>query len=133
MCIKSTLTSYSSRPSEVRPILGEDYVRLTPVLLYCVALRSYPTKQRYIDEIQCAAGRVVEQIRARVRQRNPSNTRGDFDSIHVRRGDFQYKVTRFDPPDIIEMLQKKLVNGTTLFIATGELLEGVEEGERRRR
>ena len=47
---------------------------------------------RYIDEIQCAAARVVEQLRKRARQRNPSNTRGDFDTIHVRRGDFQYKV-----------------------------------------
>lgn len=74
---------------------------------------------RYIDEIQCASARVVQAVRAHAREHNPANINGDFDAIHVRRGDFQYKVTRFDPPDIIEMLQKKLTNGTTLFIATG--------------
>lgn len=38
---------------------------------------------RYIDEIQCAAARVVEAIRKRVKERGWDD---DFDSMHVRRG-----------------------------------------------
>jgi hypothetical protein len=38
---------------------------------------------RYIDEIQCAAARIVQAIRKRVQQRGFDN---DFDSLHVRRG-----------------------------------------------
>lgn len=54
---------------------------------------------RYQDEIQCAAARVVEAVRKHVRQRQPENVNGDFDSFHIRRGDFQYKgkhTTSFD-------------------------------------
>eukprot|EP00980_Cylindrotheca_fusiformis_P024116 scaffold11543_cov54-Cylindrotheca_fusiformis.AAC.1 len=42
---------------------------------------------RYVDEIQCAAGRVVAAIRRRVQERNPNgnNSNGDFDTLHVRR------------------------------------------------
>ncbi len=38
---------------------------------------------RYIDEIQCAAARVVQAVRNRVKERGFDN---DFDSMHVRRG-----------------------------------------------
>ena len=41
---------------------------------------------RYIDEIMCAAARVVQAVRERAKDNG-----GLFDSIHVRRGDFQYK------------------------------------------
>jgi hypothetical protein len=66
---------------------------------------------RYIDEIQCAAARIVHALRQRSQ---------DFDTLHVRRGDFQYTVTRFDPPDIMEMLAQRLQKNATLFIATDE-------------
>jgi hypothetical protein len=71
---------------------------------------------RYIDEIQCAAARIVHALRERVKRRGAD----DFDTLHVRRGDFQYTVTRADPPDIMEMLAKRLQNNATLFIATDE-------------
>jgi GDP-fucose protein O-fucosyltransferase len=50
---------------------------------------------RYIDEIQCAAARVVHAIRERAKNNNNSNhtqpnPNGLFDTIHIRRGDFQY-------------------------------------------
>jgi GDP-fucose protein O-fucosyltransferase len=50
---------------------------------------------RYIDEIQCAAARIVVAIRAKVKQdsigKNTTTARVDsFDSMHIRRGDFQY-------------------------------------------
>ena len=38
---------------------------------------------RYIDEIQCAAARIVQAIRKRVKERGIDT---DFDSLHVRRG-----------------------------------------------
>jgi GDP-fucose protein O-fucosyltransferase len=45
---------------------------------------------RYVDEIQCAAARIVLAVRERAKQRDPKSN-GEFDSFHVRRGDFQYK------------------------------------------
>lgn len=46
---------------------------------------------RYADEIQCAAARVTLAVRKKAREYNPANTQGIFDSIHVRRGDFQVR------------------------------------------
>jgi len=77
---------------------------------------------RYIDSIQCAAARVVEAVRERARN-NPAsknNTKGEYDSFHIRRGDFQYTVTRFDAPKIYEMSKSKLHEGETIYIATDE-------------
>jgi GDP-fucose protein O-fucosyltransferase len=75
---------------------------------------------RYIDEIQCAAARVVNALRKRARQRNPKNTNGDFDTFHVRRGDFQYKDTRVSAEAMFNISKAKLTEGDTLYIATGK-------------
>eukprot|EP00934_Nitzschia_sp_Nitz4_P007095 Nitzschia sp. Nitz4//scaffold284_size24204//366//2431//NITZ4_008411-RA/size24204-augustus-gene-0.2-mRNA-1//1//CDS//3329545673//7085//frame0 len=72
---------------------------------------------RYIDEIQCAAARVVEAIRQRVEARGQGR---DFDTMHVRRGDFQYTVTRVEANDIYAMTSKKIPDNTTVYIATDE-------------
>jgi hypothetical protein len=72
---------------------------------------------RYVDEIQCAAARVVRALRQRVKDRG---TDDDFDTIHIRRGDFQYKDTRVEAPAIVGMLSRKLKDNATLFIATDE-------------
>lgn len=95
------------------------------------------------DEIQCAAARVVQAIRKRVKQRGFDN---DFDTLHVRRGgkkqlesfvlafgsnrealpralwfsDFQYTVTRVEAPDIYEMTSRNIPDNTTVYIATDE-------------
>lgn len=74
---------------------------------------------RYIDEIQCAAARVVAGLRKRARERTSGAT-DRFDAIHVRRGDFQFRETRVDAPAILESLQKVLPKNTTLYIATDE-------------
>ena len=77
---------------------------------------------RYIDSIQCAAARVVEAVRERARK-NPAsknNTKGEFDTFHIRRGDFQYTVTRFDAPKIYDVSKSKLNEGETIYIATDE-------------
>eukprot|EP00986_Skeletonema_menzelii_P005115 scaffold1811_cov145-Skeletonema_menzelii.AAC.6 len=74
---------------------------------------------RYSDEIQCAAARVVAAIRERVRRNDPTgNPNGDFDSFHIRRGDFQYKNTRLEADQIYENTKDKLQEKATVFVAT---------------
>eukprot|EP00980_Cylindrotheca_fusiformis_P003484 scaffold781_cov132-Cylindrotheca_fusiformis.AAC.3 len=68
---------------------------------------------RYVDEIQCAAARVVHAIREKYH--SPV-----FDSLHVRRGDFQYKGTRVSIEKLYSMLSKQIPENATLFIATDE-------------
>ena len=73
---------------------------------------------RYIDEIQCAAARVVHQVRTKaIENGNPD---GIYDSFHIRRGDFQYKETRIDANQIYENVKDVLVKNSTIFIATDE-------------
>lgn len=79
---------------------------------------------RYSDEIQCAGARVVQAIRQRAQAYNPSNTAGVIDSIHVRRGDFQYKKTRVTAAEIYRMTKRQLPENTTLYIATDEKDKG---------
>lgn len=67
---------------------------------------------RYVDEIQCSAARVVHAIR--------TNHDAEFDTIHVRRGDFQYKNTRVSIDKIFAAISKHIHDGSTLYIATDE-------------
>ena len=62
----------------------------------------------------------MEAVRRKAREYNPANTEGLFDSIHVRRGDFQYKKTRVTAAEIYEMTKRQLPDNTTLYIATDE-------------
>lgn len=73
----------------------------------------------YTDEIQCAAGRIVEKVRMHVAKRT-NGTSTDFDTFHVRRGDFQFKTTRIEIDEIIENTKEYLTPGSTIFIATDE-------------
>jgi len=74
---------------------------------------------RYVDEIQCAAARVVNAVRERARKRNPDSN-GEFDAFHIRRGDFQYTVTRFDADKIYEVSKDALTPNATVYIGTDE-------------
>eukprot|EP00536_Pseudo-nitzschia_multiseries_P005750 jgi/Psemu1/238780/estExt_Genewise1.C_1120060 len=74
---------------------------------------------RYIDEIQCAAARVVAKLRNRIQTRTGGASKR-FDTIHVRRGDFQYRETRIDADKILVQLQRVLDKNTTLYVATDE-------------
>jgi hypothetical protein len=66
---------------------------------------------RYIDEIQCAAAKIVHAVRQKaIENGNPD---GLYDSMHVRRGDFQYAHTRIPATEIYENIQD-------VFIATDE-------------
>jgi len=73
----------------------------------------------YADEIQCAAGRIVEKVRKHVSKRT-NGTSTEFDTFHIRRGDFQYKETRIGIDEIIANTKEYLTPGSTIFIATDE-------------
>jgi hypothetical protein len=73
----------------------------------------------YQNEIQCAAARVVEKIRQHVMQRTQGKS-SDFDSFHIRRGDFQFKDTRIPAEEIYENSKDELTPNSTIFIATDE-------------
>ena len=73
----------------------------------------------YNDEIQCAAARIVEKIRKRVLKRSNGKS-SNFDTFHVRRGDFQFKTTRVGIEEIIANTKEHLTEGYTIFIATDE-------------
>jgi len=73
---------------------------------------------RYVDEIQCAAARVVAAVREKARQHG--NSEGLFDTFHIRRGDLQYKDCFIEADEILENVQDKLEEKSTIFIATDE-------------
>ncbi|KAG7368743.1 GDP-fucose protein O-fucosyltransferase [Nitzschia inconspicua] len=73
---------------------------------------------RYIDEIQCAAATIVRAVREKARANG--DPEGQFDSMHIRRGDFQYKETRIEAEEILENIEDIIPANATLFIATDE-------------
>lgn len=73
---------------------------------------------RYVDELQCAAARIVQAIRERAR--SDSNPKGEFDAFHIRRGDFQYKKTRVSAEEIYDISKDILAEGSTVYIGTDE-------------
>jgi hypothetical protein len=76
---------------------------------------------RYVDEIQCAAARIVNAIRQRVLKRTNGKSK-EFDTMHVRRGDFQgqYKFTDATIVEIYEMTAQRIPDMATVYIATDE-------------
>uniref|UniRef100_A0A7S2L6Y3 O-fucosyltransferase family protein n=1 Tax=Leptocylindrus danicus TaxID=163516 RepID=A0A7S2L6Y3_9STRA len=80
---------------------------------------------RYRDELMCAAGKIVDAVRMRAKSKNPaSNPNGLYDSLHIRRGDFQFKETRLEADKLFEITKEKLQPGATVFIATDERNKG---------
>lgn len=75
---------------------------------------------RYIDEMQCAAARVVTEIRNIAKSEMKDNPDGAFDTFHIRRGDFQYKSTRLDADVLYANSKDYIPEGSVLFIATDE-------------
>ena len=73
---------------------------------------------RYVDEIQCAAARVVAAVREKARQHG--NPEGLFDTFHIRRGDLQYDEAFIEAGQIIDNVGDLLEEGGTIFIATDE-------------
>lgn len=74
---------------------------------------------RYIDEMQCAAARIVHAVRQRAIEKGTSED-GEFDAFHIRRGDFQYKKTRVEASVIYGRTKDLIPEGTTVYIGTDE-------------
>jgi GDP-fucose protein O-fucosyltransferase len=72
---------------------------------------------RYVDEIQCAAARIVAELRQRALA---SSSSPNFDTMHIRRGDFQFKDTRISAEEIIANSADVLTINKTLYVATDE-------------
>ncbi|KAL7571564.1 hypothetical protein ACA910_020979 [Epithemia clementina (nom. ined.)] len=89
---------------------------------------------RYIDEIQCAAARVVVALRRKVQKLRDGHRRQrrldrdeeatinglPFHSMHVRRGDFQYNETRISASELYQQVSSVFQPGGVVFIATDE-------------
>jgi len=73
---------------------------------------------RYVDEIQCAAARVVAAVRKKARSNGAADDA--FDTFHIRRGDFQYKDTRIEADEIYDNVKHLLKENSTIYIATDE-------------
>lgn len=74
---------------------------------------------RYIDEIQCGAARIIEQVRKRAREHG--NEEGLYDAFHIRRGDFQYTQMHLSAKEIYESNTRLVVqDGRTVYVATDE-------------
>ena len=77
-----------------------------------------------MDEIVCAAARIVEAVRKRAKAHSAENTQGEYDSFHVRRGDFQYEGVKIDADKLHAESKDVLAAGPgsygSLYIATDE-------------
>lgn len=73
---------------------------------------------RYVDQIQCYAAQFVGFLKARAKKFNIPN--GDFYTMHIRRGDFQYKDTRIEADGILENIKDLIPEQSVLYIATDE-------------
>lgn len=62
---------------------------LTRILFYERFVRDF---MRYKDSIQCAGAEMVGAVRADSRKQGLG---GEYYALHIRRGDFQYKVIKF--------------------------------------
>eukprot|EP00815_Leptocylindrus_aporus_P011424 CAMPEP_0116070684 /NCGR_PEP_ID=MMETSP0322-20121206/13215_1 /TAXON_ID=163516 /ORGANISM="Leptocylindrus danicus var. apora, Strain B651" /LENGTH=596 /DNA_ID=CAMNT_0003558657 /DNA_START=160 /DNA_END=1950 /DNA_ORIENTATION=- len=72
---------------------------------------------RYVDELMCAAGAVVNAMHEKAKA---SGNGMEFNTLHVRRGDFQYKKTRIEANEIYSNISDLLPDKSTLYIATDE-------------
>jgi hypothetical protein len=73
---------------------------------------------RYVDEVMCAAARIISAIRE-ISTTN-GNTNGEYDAYHIRRGDFQYKRTQVEAGIIYDKSKGEVREGATVYIATDE-------------
>lgn len=75
---------------------------------------------RYVDGLQCAAARIVNELRQISRQNG--NPEGDFDSFHIRRGDFLafQQGSQVNADEIYKNSRSVLEEGSVVFIASDE-------------
>ncbi len=70
----------------------------------------------------CYAARVIKAVREHAKSQSSSNVIGLYDSVHIRRKDFQsqFPVTMMTAGDILSEIQTLIDANSTLFIATDE-------------
>lgn len=77
----------------------------------------------YRDEIYCAAGKIVYALQKEGAQRGfnlDGGGGGGFSSMHVRRGDLQYKKVKISAEEWYENLKGTWLPGEIIYIATDE-------------
>lgn len=79
---------------------------------------------RYNDEIMCAAARIVESIKQKIREKRglEANEKVQFHTMHIRRGDFksQYEHTQITAKEYLSIANSKIEPNSTIYIATDE-------------
>jgi len=74
---------------------------------------------RYLDSLQCAAARIVQQVRRKAVENG--NPEGKYHSAHIRRGDFQYQQMHLPAEEIYwNNTRLKTPDGSTFYVATDE-------------
>lgn len=77
---------------------------------------------RYIDDVQCAAARIVEAVREHSRSKHQN---GVYDSFHIRRSNFTFDLKKYDQPlvsssEILRVAKDEIPQGATVYIGTDE-------------
>ena len=76
---------------------------------------------RYKDEIQCAAARIVKVMQTISRQIHGPESDGTFDTMHIRRGDFQFSAMWVSADNIYQLNTRNMIqDGRVVYIATDE-------------
>ena len=72
----------------------------------------------YVDEIFCVASRVVAELRRLARAAGARD--GGFSTMHVRRGEFQYKNVKVDAHKIADAVRGVFRSSEVVYVATDE-------------
>ena len=70
---------------------------------------------RYSDEIMCSSGKIIQRLMG---EHNDAKNLS-FSTMHIRRGDFQWKSMRISSEEWYENTKDVLRPGETVYIATG--------------
>ena len=62
----------------------------------------------------CAAARIFDAVRRKAAENNP-DSKGQFDSIHVRRGDFQFKINRVSAKIVYNQIKENTWGSYALY------------------
>mmetsp|Transcript_10298 Transcript_10298/g.20656 ORF Transcript_10298/g.20656 Transcript_10298/m.20656 type:complete len:584 (+) Transcript_10298:79-1830(+) len=75
---------------------------------------------RYSDEIFCSSGKIIQALSGGNVDANSNHTLSSYSSMHIRRGDFQWKKMRITADEWFENTKDIFHPGETIYIATDE-------------